>query len=111
MTKDELEKENAELKEKLRLSDLENHYCLPWCSKLTKAKELLERFLGLGNLWNLDCKDYFPLRKEAEQFLKGEFTAEQSNECHDCAKFDEMPKGPRCKTCDNGSHFQKKEEA
>ena len=38
--------------------------------QLTKAKELLERFLGLGNLWNLDCKDYFPLRKEVEQFLK-----------------------------------------
>jgi chaperonin cofactor prefoldin len=37
--------------------------------QLTKAKELLERFLGLGNLWDLDCKDYFPLRKEAEQFL------------------------------------------
>ena len=36
---------------------------------------------------------------------------QQSNECHDCAKFDEMPKGPRCKTCDNGSRFQKKEEA
>lgn len=36
---------------------------------------------------------------------------QQSNECHDCAKFDEMPKGPRCKTCDNGSCFQKKEEA
>ena len=33
------------------------------------------------------------------------------NECHDCAKFDEMPNGPRCKTCDNGSRFQKKEEA
>lgn len=38
--------------------------------QLTKAKDLLERFLGLGNLWDLDCKDYFPLRKEAEQFLK-----------------------------------------
>ena len=38
--------------------------------QLTKAKELLERFLGLGNLWDLDCKYYFPLRKEAEQFIK-----------------------------------------
>ena len=38
--------------------------------KLTKATELLERFLGLGNLWNLDCKVYFPLRKEVKQFLK-----------------------------------------
>ena len=37
--------------------------------QLTKAKELLERFLGLGNLWDLDCKDYFPLRKEVEHFL------------------------------------------
>jgi hypothetical protein len=44
---------------------------------------------------------------KAEQFLDGESTT--SNECHDCAKFDEMPKGPRCKTCDNGSHFQRKE--
>ena len=71
----ELEKENAELKEK-REQDCDSSWYEGFnCSEkerlkqLTKAKELLERFLGLGNLWNLDCKDYFPLRKEAEQFL------------------------------------------
>ena len=44
--------------------------CVYLNEQLTKAKELLERFLGLGNLWDLDCKYYFPLRKEAEQFIK-----------------------------------------
>ena len=72
----ELQKENAELKEKVKnlqkYLDTQNCYreCAETWLKLTKAKELLERFLGLGNLWDLDCKDYLPLRKEAEQFLK-----------------------------------------
>jgi hypothetical protein len=48
-------------------------------------------------------------QKEINEDLDDEL--QQSNECHDCAKFDEMPNDPRCKTCDNGSHFQKKEEA
>ena len=78
----ELEKENAELKD-YRLTTLAKQqtdmskyalnleHKLSWYDdQLTKAKELLERFLGLGNLWDLDCKDYFPLRKEAEQFIK-----------------------------------------
>ncbi len=34
---------------------------------------------------------------------------ELPKECHDCVKFDEIPKGTRSKTCDDGSHFQKKE--
>ncbi len=46
-------------------------------------------------------------QKEINEDLDDEL--QQSNECQDCAKFDEMPNGPRCKTCDNGSHFQKKE--
>lgn len=78
--------------------------------QLTKAKEIIKSLL---RLWNdvMTEETVKALVAEAEQFLKGESTAEQPNECHDCAKFDEMPKGPRCKTCDNGSHFQKKEEA
>ena len=79
-----LDKENAELKD-YRLTTLAQQqtdmskyalnleHKLSWYDdQLTKAKELLERFLGLGNLWDLDCKDYFPLRKEAEQFLNSE---------------------------------------
>ena len=62
---------------------------------------------------------YNKAKEEAMMKLKGvnmfekeaEDCEEQPKYCHDCAKFDEMPKGPRCKTCDNGSHFQKKEEA
>ena len=69
----DLEKENVELKEKVNILDncdrLGDVITEAYKDQLTKAKELLERFLGLGNLWDLDCKDYFPLRKEAEQFL------------------------------------------
>ena len=73
-----------------------------------KAKKIISSLL---RLWNnvMTEETVKALIAEAEQFLKGESTVEQPNECHDCAKFDEMPKGPRCKTCDNGSHFQKKE--
>ncbi len=115
----QLRKENAELKEKLKPEN-----CLKSLAKsglvkftcengnehdqLTKAKIALRKVVDyLGQF----CSDYPDCVIEAEQFLKGESTAEQPNECHACAKFDEMPKGPRCKTCDNGSHFQKKEEA
>lgn len=73
---EQLEKENAELKEKINILDncdrLGDVITEAYKDQLTKAKELLERFLGLGNLWDLDCKDYFPLRKEAEQFLSEE---------------------------------------
>lgn len=70
----ELEKENAGLKARLNAinlltPELEKRSKLK-NQQLTKAKELFERFLGLGNLWDLGCKDYFPLRKEVEQFLK-----------------------------------------
>ena len=69
----ELEKENTELKKKYVKNITDCDICDTYCnSQLIKAKELLERFLGLGNLWDLDCKDYFPLRKEAEQFLNSE---------------------------------------
>lgn len=54
-----------------------------------------------------DLKKRYEKQKEINEDLDDEL--QQSNECHDCAKLDEMPKGPRCKTCDNGSHFQKKE--
>ena len=76
----------------------------------SKAKELIKTFLLIAD--NKVSQMEFQLCvADAKQFLKGESTTEQTNECHDCAKFDEMPNGPRCKTCDNGSHFQKKEEA
>ena len=75
-------------------------------NQLTKAKEIIRELLTCARNYPESNKQKM---QKAEQFLKGESTT--SNECHDCAKFDEMPKGPRCKTCDNGSHFQKKEEA
>jgi hypothetical protein len=114
--------ENTELKD-YRLNTLKEQqtgiqkyalnleYKLNWYDEqLTKAKEIIKTFLGFAEAFGYSpSMDKFIT--EAEQFLKGESTTEQSNECHDCAKFDEMPKGPRCKTCDNGSHFQKKEEA
>lgn len=77
--------------------------------QLTKAKELLSKWVELYKP-KLEGYPITPIQKQTEQFLKGESTTEPSNECHDCAKFDEMPNGPRCKTCDNGSHFQKKEQ-
>ena len=113
-----LKKENAELKSRdcwkgcLYASGKSEliHEFLQQMYNLTKAKELLNEFMRISKASDEDFEhDYSELIEEAEQFLKGESTT--SNECHDCAKFDEMPKGPGCKTCDNGSHFQKKEEA
>ena len=110
----DLTKENKDLNKKLFQAETD-------CDKLhwerndiladrNKAKELLNEFMRISKASDEDFEhDYSELIGEAEQFLKEEFTTELSNECHDCAKFDEMPKGPRCKTCDNGSHFQKKE--
>ena len=63
-----LKSENAELKEQLRLSDLENHYCLPWCSKLTKAKEIIKKLIEAIHIW--DCKNLEEVEAEAELFLK-----------------------------------------
>ena len=57
-----LEKENAELKETVIKM---NNVITETFSNLTKAKELLKRFIGLENC-TLDYDDI----KEAEQFLK-----------------------------------------
>lgn len=118
-----LQKQNGELSEKLKdLRESIKDYgagCYEnglrngkrkLAEQLTKAKELIKDLLGSENT---SCEEemFLEIRQKAEQFLKGEFTTELSNECQDCTKFDEMPNGPRCKTCDNGSHFQKKEEA
>ena len=116
-----LEKENAELKrDKEDLIFIRNQNAKCMCEdkeNLTKAKKIIKSLL---RLWNdvMTEETVKALVTEAEQFLKDQEEInedlddelQQSNECHDCAKFDEMPKGPRCKTCDNGSHFQKKEE-
>lgn len=110
----QLREENAELK-----AQLESERDLPAIAymqgaekqkkkdeeQFTKAKEIITELLKYTDTEAVE------MIKEAEQFLKGQSSTEPSNECHDCAKFDEMPKGPRCKTCDNGSRFQKKEEA
>ena len=113
---DELEQWRAEV-ERQRLTALRNlDGWRKMDAKLTRAGEIIDRLRRLldTSVFKNDAV------VEAEKFLFEELLreevpnmkpAEQTNECHDCAKFDEMPKGPRCKTCDNGSHFQKKEEA
>ena len=110
---DELQKENAELKKLKR--ECETSLCRAEYQynyeQLTKAKEIISEFVEWATWQGSNCPSFKSIQDKAEQFLKGEITTEQSNECHDCAKFDEMPNGPRCKTCDNGSSFQKKEEA
>lgn len=112
---EELEKENAILNEKVNILDncdrLDDVIIEAYKDQLTTAIEIIREFVEWAN-WqgNSKCPSFKSIQYKAEQFLDGESTTEQPNECHDCAKFDEMPKGPRCKTCDNGSHFQKKEE-
>ena len=133
--------ENAELKEQISIKDIlikelqeQKAYwkesSFDWRHKffkLDKVKRLIKKDKQLNNakeiikeLVRVEYADFTngdysnelsKVLEQAEQFLKGESTAEQTNKCHDCAKFDEMPKGPRCRTCDNGSRFQKKEEA
>ena len=65
----ELEKENAELKKQLEMSNKVYNDNLDYShhieEQLTKAKELLKRFIELENC-TLDYDDI----KEAEQFLK-----------------------------------------
>ena len=96
----------SNLGEMLRYMDKQRDRIIDLEKENAELKEIIKTYYD-----NFDEAEFYSLRKKAEQFLKGESTAEQPNECHDCVKFDEMPKGPRCKTCDNGSHFQKKEEA
>ena len=63
----ELEKENAELKK--RVDNLYNSDC--WASEqLTKSKELLERFLNVGDLWEFDGNAFLKLQRDVTQFLK-----------------------------------------
>ena len=116
----QLQKENAELKEVID-NDVDKKIYVQLAKKaksadvykdqLTKAKEIIREFVEWATWQGSNCPSFKSIQDKAEQFLKGEIRTEQSNECHDCAKFDEMPNGPRCKTCDNGAHFQKKEEA
>lgn len=112
---DDLQNKNKDLNKKLFQAETD-YDKLHWerneiRADLNRAKEIIKELMSFS-VQLCDCRhteDFGKVREQAEQFLEGESTAEQTNECHDCAKFDEMPKGPRCKTCDNGSHFQKKE--
>jgi len=65
----QLQKENAELKEQLRLSDLENHYCLSWCSKLTKAIKHLKDLVYVVELGKNELATA-RIVAEAKEFLK-----------------------------------------
>ena len=38
--------------------------------QLTKAKELLERFLDIGDLWAINGKKFIDLQNDVTQFLK-----------------------------------------
>jgi hypothetical protein len=69
----DLEKENAELEGKLKAKEIEAHYCIPNCSQLTKAKELLKDILDLLPDEVMNHNYYYEtFVKPAEAFLKGE---------------------------------------
>ena len=72
-----LEKENAELKNKIRFmgEQIDNLKAIAKYDQLTKAKELLERLLITScnsDVLNLlpNCSEVLRVRVEAEQFLK-----------------------------------------
>ena len=65
----ELEKENAELKEKYAKNITDCDICDTYCnSQLTKAKELLKKVLNLKKV--VTKAEEYLLLEEAEQFLK-----------------------------------------
>ena len=77
MTKEELEKENTELKEfkKDCVKLTEDNVVMARqraevAKQLTKSKELLERFLNVGDLWELDGNAFLKLQSDVTQFLK-----------------------------------------
>lgn len=66
----ELEKENAELKEKYVKNITDCDICDTYCnSQLTKAKELLKKFIETSNPIYFE-EDRQKVKAEAEQFLK-----------------------------------------
>ena len=77
-TKDQLKKENAELKEAIKhfnpcgdwdddVHDCEfRHYAIEYGKQLTKAKEIIKGLLELGSIGDGD----YTYVAEAEQFLK-----------------------------------------
>lgn len=79
MTKDDLEKENAELKKQLEMSNKVYNDNLDYShhieEQLTKAKEILSKLLQeeKNNMyWKMNGSDkssYYEVRKQAERFL------------------------------------------
>ena len=89
----ELEKENAELKKQLEMSNKVYNDNLDYShhieEQLTKAKELLERLLITScnsDVLNLlpNCSEVLRVRVEAEQFLKNDGCPDCF--CEDCTK-------------------------
>lgn len=66
----ELEKENAELKEKYVKNITDCDICDTYCnSQLTKAKEIIKTFCGFCSVFNSTNGSFDNLIAEAEQFL------------------------------------------
>jgi len=72
----ELEKENAELKrDKEDLIFIRNQNAKCMCEdkeQLTKAKEIIKKFLLWENDWHNKTKSKYELLKQAEQFISEE---------------------------------------
>lgn len=77
MTVEELEKENAELKEKVNILDncdrLGDMITEAYKEQLTKAKKIIGEFVDWAN-WqgNSKCPSFKSIQDKAEQFLKEE---------------------------------------
>jgi hypothetical protein len=70
----ELEKENAELKEKYVKNITDCYICDTYCnSQLTKAKEIIREFVEWAT-WqgNSKCPSFKSIQDKAEQFLNSE---------------------------------------
>jgi len=66
------EKRIAELEGRLKAKEIEEHYCIPNCSQLTKAKKLLKWFVYYFREGSPNLVPYKHKVTETEQFLKGE---------------------------------------
>lgn len=67
----ELEKENAELKEKYVKNITDCDICDTYCnSQLTKAKEIIREFVEWATWQGSNCPNFKSIQDKAEQFLK-----------------------------------------
>ena len=117
MTKEELKKENTELKarlqKKINTTTVSDY---PYSAlKLEEAKEILQVVLGKWKeeRWILqseeEVKQIEKLMKQTEQFLK-ELEIQEDKLCEYCDQYKYYPDGKRCRTCDNGSKWKRRQK-